>query len=463
VGAELGFLYQPNFSNAGLQNLSIGLNIQNAYQAHLKPGEESEAQPRTFRLGVARAVRLQEENALTFFMDFDKGTHSPLRFHVGSEYSYQDRAMLSLGFNDGQIAFGAGAAYQNLQLDYSYARFTAGELGSSHRVSLTFTFGKTKEELIQIAKEEEARRVEREVAERLEWQRKQDIEENMRLGQQAFGQGDYREAFVRFSAVLQIDGSHPEALAMIDKTNQKLEEQREEEFMKKFQAQVAERGRLETLSYINEHIERGVKYLQVGNFRGALAEWNLVRERDPENALAREWINKAREELQRKVRTLLGKADDFARRNQYPEAMRVLDEARTLTLDEEELRKTVMEKISQYEKQLNVLGVYQQGLNYYMQKDFKAAREAFARAMELDPKNARIRQYYERAKARAQAIVQEMPPEILRQYRQGQAYFLEGKYQEALQVWNELLQLQPYNKRILDSIDEAEARLQKQK
>ena len=95
----------------------------------------------------------EERNQLTFLLDWNKTQNATSSWHFGTEYSFNKQAMLRLGVNNGQVAFGAGASYNRFHLDYNFGKLFAGEFAGNHRFSVTIDFGKSKSEEIRIARE----------------------------------------------------------------------------------------------------------------------------------------------------------------------------------------------------------------------------------------------------------------------------------------------------------------------
>ena len=54
-----------------------------------------------------------------------------------------------------------------------------------------------------------------------------------------------------------------------------------------------------------------------------------------------------------------------------------------------------------------------------------------------------------------------MSPAVKRQYLEGVDKFLLGKYQEAITIWEEILQTDPYNKKVLEALNGARERLKR--
>lgn len=462
VGVDLGILYKPEFTNLLLRNSSLGLCIQNAVSPRLKPGERTDYIPHNIKFGIAKLMPMGRwGSGINLFLDFDKGDIAPLKFHLGSEYLYQGKAMLRFGINDGQFAFGAGAVLGIFQLDYSYGRFSENEFSPNHRLSLTVSFGKTKAELIKLAQEKRMREIEEEVVRRAERERQERIATLMAEGKQCFESQDYLSAQVKFSQILELDRGNRQAQEWLAKTNEKIRKLQERELAERMARIRAERERKEIKKFVEEHFNKGLKFYEKGDYNRAIAEWKTALTKQPDNELIGDYVKKAKAALIKKIKGLIRKADTLAKKKKYTEAIDLLKQAEALGMKDEELKRRLGTKIASLEKRMNFLDFYEQGLTYYQAGNYRAAMEAFKKARALEPTNERIKYYYREAEARALARDQEMPPEVLRRFNKALNLYMEGKYEKAIDIWEELRSIQPYNKRILNAIDRAKAELQK--
>ncbi|MDZ7374171.1 MAG: tetratricopeptide repeat protein, partial [candidate division KSB1 bacterium] len=147
--------------------------------------------------------------------------------------------------------------------------------------------------------------------------------------------------------------------------------------------------------------------------------------------------------------------------NNKREAVAKLREAQRLAADRPEIVKLLQGKINSIEAQLDFGSSFEQGIRYYAEKNYAAAMKAFERALSLQPDNSEVRRWYEDARARALAKDEPLTNDVRAKYLQGLEYFTSGDYEKALQIWEECRKLQPYNKRILDAIDQARELLRK--
>ena len=94
------------------------------------------------------------------------------------------------------LRMGGGLRFKTFQIDYAFV--AAGPLGNTHLLGVTFLFGHKPQNNLALAES---------------WYDK---------GRKEFRQERYTDALQDFNKALQIDPSHPQAAAMMDKTYEKL-------------------------------------------------------------------------------------------------------------------------------------------------------------------------------------------------------------------------------------------------
>lgn len=466
VGADLALFYRPELDGS-LKGISLGFVMQNFFAPKLKPLDESDTFPRLFKLGVAKTIDLSTTgNQLSVLMDLDKGAMDIFRFHLGSEYIYNNMAMIRAGIysNEGtHFVFGAGVKYNLFQLDYSYAALGVADMGASHRLSFSVNFGKTRSDKLEIAKQLEMERIREEVENQQRLAREQELKERLEEGRRLFTEGDFIKAQIEFSAVLQIDQENEEAKDKLQQAKVKQEEEQDRLLRERIQRENLAKEQAELDQYIREHWEKGIIYYEKGQFEEAIEEWNLILKRDPNYQLAIEFRNRALTDMRNDVKALIKQAETHAANHNYVDAIRLLDKAKSKNLSELKLDDDIDTKIARYTEALDLEKLYRTGLNYYDNKDYNEAAEMFRKALALDPKNTVIRDFYEKANAWVTANNEPLPPDLKQKYYKGVNLSTNGQYEEALRIFEEILVTQPNNKRVLTTIDKTKEKLEKSK
>jgi tetratricopeptide (TPR) repeat protein len=88
--------------------------------------------------------------------------------------------------------------------------------------------------------------------------------------------------------------------------------------------------------------------------------------------------------------------------------------------------------------------------------------ELFEKALLLEPNNATVREYHKKAIVRAFATFKTLEGSSEKMYLQGVDLYVEGKYEQAIKIWNQILEVDPYNKRVLNAVEKAEEQMRQQ-
>jgi tetratricopeptide (TPR) repeat protein len=502
VGGDVGLLFRPEFDSAFLRDVAFGVNIQNIISPSARLVNESQSTPINFKAGLAKIIYMGEGlNALTFSFDLDKSEKAPSVLHFGGEFSFQRQAFIRAGMNNGQIMFGAGASYRNYHLDYNYGKFfDTADFSGGHRLTFTVELGKGKQELIRLAQERRQRELEIRLAAERWFEQEQEFYDAMTNGRSKYYSGDYLGSLVQFTIAedaaislletatslqttdLQDDDSilrvqtantaREEVQTMLSLAAAKSDSVNQVERERIYQSAAKSTQERELKDFVDDHNKRGAEFFVVSQFDRAIAEWNLALDRlnrytgdlpewAPEFKLSLEnKIATAEEQLKGNVQESIKRADRLARRGDYLAALEELNNIRSGLTSAE--RVTVDEKIRTYQNQLTFDQNFREGSRYYSAKDWQNAVNALDRALQFKPGHSEAKQLRDAAYARSIATVQDMPGEIRSRYVRARILYRESKYQEALDLLQQCLEQQPYNKTLLDMEDIIRERLKQQ-
>lgn len=465
IGVDLGFVYKPEFAMGLLQNSSVGVIIQNAIQPILNVQGVQEQIPRSYKIGLAKTLAFGSQNdTFSFYSDFEiAGEKKAPKLHIGTEYAYRGGAMARVGFTDSELVFGVGAIVNNFQVDYSFGRYaknTAFE--ANHRVSLSFSFGKSKQEIV----EEEVRRREQEIVARakkqMRLQQQIEVQNHLDAARALFEKGDYFAALDRYNQAKYLDPENQDAIRGAEQANSRYLEQQSREIEKKAALRAEEQAEAQRRSLIENQLQKGIKYFEAGQYDRAIAEWELGLAEDPDNYALADWIEKTRTQIESHARQLIRDAERLAADGRHLEAIDKFKEVqRNKNIDEALLNKVTAD-ITALQNRITREDAFRKGLTEYYAKNYRDAFEYFEQASRLDPNNKQYREFRDKADARANARDEPfVNEEVKSKYREAVYLMVRDKrYAEALKILREIQQVQKYNKSILKRIDEAEAALE---
>jgi len=460
LGVDLGLMYRPQWESPLLRQLAFGLSYRNLISPELKLGSVTDNEPYHLTFGLVKGIPIGESNRVNVVFDYHKSKFESGAIRMGTEYVYHDLGTIRLGFDNNRLAFGAGIQYSFLQIDYSFGSMNSdGAFPPTHRFSVTFNIGKSREELILIAEEKRKQR-EKELVERTkELERQNFIAEHLKKGEEYLQANRYFDAYVEFQQVVSVDPFNKTANALLDSTNNliqdDLEKRQQEAIAKAIDKELAEKNR----NFVKLHFEKGQLFLQKNQFTDALIEFNLALERAPDDPIIKEAIATAKRRLQSQVRKLVNQGRIQFQQGNYSEALQILSKALVLAPEDPKLN----EEINTLANRIKIQQYVQQGLQLVDLGDYQQALTIFEEALKMDPSNQRLRQYIERTKQGLGGEETKMDQEAERKYIEGVDLFLSGRYEEALKIWKELEQEYPYSKKLQDAIKSAEERISRTK
>lgn len=458
IGLDLGLMYRPKFENKILRDLSIGLQYQNLLKPELKLGSHSEKLPGLYRFGMMKSIPIGFSGKMNILLDYSKSQFETGRVHAGGEYTFRDLGTVRLGLDKDKPAFGAGVRYKFVDIDYSFGTLSdESEFSATHRFSLTFNLGKSREELVLIAEEKRKQR-EKELVDRTkEEERQRFIAERLKKGNEFLEEGQYLDAYAEFQQVVSVDPFNKTAQALFDSTNNLIQSSLDERLQNQIAEAVDKEMAEENKKYVQLHFDKGQVFLQKNQFTDALIEFNMALERSENDPIIQQAIETTQRRLNEQVRSLVRQGRTEFQQGNYSEALRILSEALVLAPEDPQLQ----DEVNTLANRIKVQQYVQQALQLYDLGEYQRALSSFEEALSLDPSNETIRQYVEKSKRGMGVVKEEMDAESERQYIIATEHFLAGRYQQALQIWREIAEKYPYNKKVQDAIKNAEDRIRR--
>ena len=279
--------------------------------------------------------------------------------------------------------------------------------------------------------------------------------EHTQNGDNYFKEGNYLDAIVEYQQVINRDSSNVYAPTMIDSANIFLQEA----FNREQAAAVSEavnRSRAASDSaFVDLHFERGRRLLNQNQFSEAILEFNNALERDPDNPTLRSAIATARRRRVEESRRKIEQARTEMNNQNYTNALVILADARTLAGNNASLN----QQIVQVEGEVSIQQKLQQGISLFQINEYSKALEMFDEVLRLDPENETALEYQRRAKIETISKETTMDEATQERYLQGMQMYMDDQYQEAIRIWEEILIEQPYNKKVLKAVQGAKDKM----
>ncbi len=467
-GLDIGAMWRPDYDNAILRNLSVGLNFQNVVRPSIKLAEASDTDPYNIKFGVAKDLFFGDEKLkkFTLAVDMNKSQETPNpTFNFGAEFTYNRFLVARVGLMAGQMTVGMGTEFQQFQrFQVDYSVNLGNQFGTPlHRLSLTMNFGKTIDEKIQIAR---ARRLEEDqklIAKNQEAARARALKEHHAQGKELLKDNKLLPALVEFEQVLQLDPNNAQAKLYVDSVNALMDKQLASQLSDTASAVKSQTINEENDKVIRDHYRRGSQFVQKGDYLAAINEYQNALDRSPNNPELAKAIAETRGLLDKKIGSFIAKARSSAAANNFAEALKLLSEARGLDPTNQTIQKEIDTELKRISNRLTFLESTRTGLDAYQKADYQGAMEAFEQALLIDPANETVKEYHKKSIVRSFATFKNLEGDQEKTYLQGVDLYVEGKYEQAIIIWQRILEKDPLNKRVLKAIDKAEEQLRLQK
>jgi tetratricopeptide (TPR) repeat protein len=457
-GFDAGFMYRPGWDDGIFANMAFGFSYRNLLSPNLRLGQEADQEPAHLTFGMVKGLRAGETGIFNLVVDLRQSKYESVNLLFGTEYVFQDLGTIRVGLDNMNLAFGAGVKYSFVQIDYSFgSTISDGEFPPTHRFSITFDIGKSREELFTEAEQERLQREAELVASTKEAERQNVINESMELGKEYLAEGKYFDAYSEFQQVISLEPFDTEANILLDSARTLMDRDITTEQDSLINVAIDKELAQQNAELIDQYFNRGQDYLNNKRFTDALVQFNSALELAPDNPTIINAIERTNRIRGEEVRKLVDKGREQFSNGNYSDALQTLSDAMVLSPEDPKLK----EEINTLANRIKIQQYTSQALQLFDLGRYEEALQLFEEALEMDPTNQALQNYVNRTKRGMGTEVKEMAPEDERRYIEGVDLFLSGKYQQALTIWRELEQEYPYNKKLQDAIKNAEDRMKK--
>lgn len=496
---DLGAIYTTRFVNAGIALQNLGGNLTYV--------EESSPLPTALRLGLG----FKPLDLAVISADLVKPFHNPtvsrgfeLRF--GAEATVARILSLRTGFSTdlegdypseafqpGVLSafwFGAGVRVEDFDIDYAFRSYDA--LGYTHRISLTYSFGRSREVNTKASKllAEEYQKKARITAESfytsamnyysegnlaealanldraLVWdpeypeaqamydkikeeKRKKDAETYYNRGLELYNQGNFMDAITQFEKCLELDPENSLAAKWQENSFTALVEVQKTKYGKK-----QEQGK-----QVSDLMKKGVSYYSKGDYFKAEERFKEVLKLDPQNAEAKDYLAKSEKAKKDKAADYLRKADAAKSRGDYAKALDAYQKALDYEPSNPDANKGLVET-----KQLAAKAATEHlanGKALYKKGDLSGAEGEFRTALVLDPSLTEASSYLSEIAAKRKSESKQAPdPKTVEElYLKGVDAYVKEDYKGAVYYWEKVLELDPNHAKAKANLEKARKKI----
>ncbi len=436
-GLDLGILATPT------PYFSWGLNWQDIFEPELKLQTAEEKIPSNLKAGIKLSHQFGAQSILAAF-DMDKSRGRDVKFHAGGEYGLFETLFLRGGFDRDYATLGLGIFYSFIQADYAF-KFQ-NDLGNTHRVSLTFRFGTSLSKRREVQLEKELQQG----VQALATEKKNKVKQFLKEGENFESKQDWLKAFVGYQKALAWDPENSVALAKADYLNQKV-----------YQVQKGRTEKEINSLLVENYLKIVQEYQDKQEFKPAILLIQQALKLEPQNQKVLNLQSQIVKSQNEKILELERKGSESYNKGNYPEA--ILAWNQILEIDSTHL--AAKSNINLASSKIKTTSYLKQGIEYFNSGNFSLAEKQLNLALSIDPKDRVALDYLQQVRARTakKTTLEDLKKdaEIWKIYQEALNKYQQGKYQEALDLWNEVLKVYPNNQNTLRNIQQAKARLQK--
>jgi tetratricopeptide (TPR) repeat protein len=198
----------------------------------------------------------------------------------------------------------------------------------------------------------------------------------------------------------------------------------------------------------------------LGEYENSRLEYEKMLELDSTNAQAIERIGMINSHFERKVDSLKTEAERLIGSEDYAEAIVVLTDARALRPGDTE----ISNRLNFARRKLLIAQKLRSAIDVLNSGDTAAAQEQFMQILQIDPQEKVAGDYLEQLREKPQILpvaIEEIKAdaEYWKLYLDALQLFGEGKYKEAIQKWEKVLEKYPGSEDTRENLRTARLRL----
>jgi tetratricopeptide (TPR) repeat protein len=266
---------------------------------------------------------------------------------------------------------------------------------------------------------------------------KQEITDLLNKAKEEYNTSNFVDAMATCQAVLAIDSTNSEA---------KLFYQKATDDFTKFIFEKTQQS-----EELSGYFQAGAKEFVQGNYPAAEENWQKVLQKSPNNPEAKQLTSQAKTRTAETIAQGLNQVEKYAQAGQFDLALRFCDRLLRLAPDDKSLldkQKTLQSKIQE------VVSVHISiGKEKFNKGEYLTAEKEFRYVLAFDPKNSAAANYLDRIDER----IRKNDVDAL--YRMGIEAYTQEHYEVAIDLWKQVLKVNPNHKDSIRNIERARLKL----
>jgi tetratricopeptide (TPR) repeat protein len=437
---DLGFLMQ--YKNI----VFLGVNAQDILSGKMKLGTKGEDIPSNIKAGIAFGYAWTDVSVL-LAADADKTEKVGAKMHLGAELGFKNTLFLRGGYDRTDVTFGAGIKYKLVEFNYAFKGNS--DLDATHRWGISFFFGPTiekqRENKIARQREEEVRRAEE--------SRREQMDNLLVKASDFYDNQTWDSAAAYYNQVLAYDPENVEAITRLREIQARLASETQTQIDTKA-------GEMAFEQLIGKYSATADSLYDLGEYENSRLEYEKMLELDSTNARAIERIGMINSHFERRVDSLKTEAERLISREDYAEAIVVLTDARALRPTDTE----ISNRLNFARRKLLIAQKLRTAIDVLNSGDTAAAQEQFMQILQIDPEEKVAGDYLEQLREKPRIVpvtIEEIKAdaEYWKLYLDALELFGEGKYKEAIQKWEKVLEKYPGSEDTRENLRTAKLRL----
>ncbi len=443
VGMDLSLLGRVH------EYIAVGFTARDLIEAEIKLRSVAEYVPRSLVGGVAlRDYPFRDGVLLNSSLELEKIKDRSVKLHAGAEVVFDRIYAVRMGYDRDNMTFGVGYSFSRLQLDYTYKFMDY--IDDSHRISLSVIIGSSVSEQAAMERQAEQRRG----TVLLEDERQRQFVTYRNRARDFYNAGKLDSALTYYQQALAFDRDNEAVQQRIAELRDRIDVQRREELRR-------EEIVLDSQRAAESYLAQAESFFAKKYFPAARDMLELVYEVDPDNERARALDARIDQAVQQEIETNLRNARMAEEAGDLARAI----EAYVRVLELDPGNRAVLNAKREVAQRLDLAKQINEGIDLFNRGQWREATKKFRAVLSVDSQNPVALEYLERMEP--DAAGQPTTLEELQADREAWQWYLEGlrhmrnqEYQQAIDVWQKVIQKYPNNPNTLENVRQARLRLE---